>query len=697
MSWNRKNCNSLTFVCAITLLSGACGGGGSQLGHGTVSSGPVVAGPPKAEGAKTTRRVIVSRSQKVGTDVVTVSPDGVVNITLDVHSNGRGPHTDATVHLAPDGTIASLVARGHLDMGTPVAETFERRGNHVRWSSTMESGERDVGSAAFFFPISEIPDALGWLVRSMLESPRGEMALLPAGAARLEKIGVITVKEGAKDRDLVGYSIIGIDSIPMYVWMNPDNSWFGVVSPVWSAVPEGSESLIEPLIEKQNQLERERNLKLMKDVARRPPPGGLAFTHARVLDVENGRWKKDQTVVVLGDSIKSVGPSATTKVPAHAETIDLSGKALLPGLWDMHAHLGPVDGVLNIASGVTTARDVGNDPDVLDDLKSRYDKGLAVGPHVLRFGFIEGRGEKAAPSKVTAENAAEAVAAVETFAKRGYEGIKIYNSVKPELVPVLATAAHARGMMVTGHIPVHMLANEAVRAGYDGVEHINMLFLNFLADHDTETRTTARFTLVGDKAASLDLTSKPVSEFVALLKQRQTVIDPTLDEFEGLLVAEQGKVTPGLEAMVARLPVQVQRAFLLGGLPLDGDKRAKYQASFRALLEMTKLLHDSQVNLVVGTDSLAGLMLHHELALFVRAGISPADALRACTIAAARSMKMEKRMGTIAPGKVADMFVVDGDPLTRIDDVTRIVSVMRAGIVFSSAALYEAIGVAPPL
>src|SRR5262249_56497645 len=128
---------------------------------------------------------------------------------------------------------------------------------------------------------------------------------------------------------------------------------------------------------------------------------------------------------------------------------------------------------------------------------------------VIRFGFIEGRGEKAASSKVTAETEAEAKKAVESYAGRGYEGIKIYNSVKPELVPLLTKEAHARKMLVTGHIPVHMLANEAVRAGYDGIEHINMLFLNFFANHDTDTRTTQRFTLVGEKAAGFDLGSEP--------------------------------------------------------------------------------------------------------------------------------------------------------------------------------------------
>jgi hypothetical protein len=363
----------------------------------------------------------------------------------------------------------------------------------------------------------------------------------------------------------------------------------------------------------------------------------------------------------------------------------------------MHSHLGDVDGILDIASGVTTARDVGNDPDKLDDYKRRYDDGTAIGPHVIRFGFIEGRGEKAASSKVTAETEAEAKAAVDSYAKRGYEGVKIYNSMKPDLVPLIAKEAHGRNMMVSGHIPVHMLANEAVRAGYDGIEHVNMLFLNFFADHDTDTRTTLRFSLVGDKAASFDLTSKPVTEFFALLKDHHTVIDPTLDAFEGLLVAEPGKVVPGLESLVARLPATTQRGFLLGGLPMDGDKAKTYRASFDKMLEMVKRLHDAKIPVVVGTDSLPGLMVHHELALFVRAGLTPAQALQSDTIDAARAMKVDKKSGSIAKGKVADLAIIDGDPLAHIEDIASVVSTVKGGVVFPSAPLYEAAGVRPSM
>ena len=531
---------------------------------------------PTAAAPTTVKRVVVSLSRKSGTSVTTVGPDGTLTVSLDVLENGRGPHVDAKLRVGPDGTLASFDAHGHHTMGTKLDETFARDGAHARWKSLEESGERDGASGAFFVPIAEVPDVLGLMVQAMVRSG-APLPLLPGGTVTLEKTGDATVTVGGQAKHLVSFALLGLSLTPTHVWMNDDGSWFGYVSPWWSVVPEGFESAIAPLIEQQNKLDRARDAKLAKALAHAPPAAGLAYVHARVLDVEHGKWIPDQTVVVVGDTIRSVGPSAKAKVPAGAELVDLAGKALLPGMFDMHQHLGDADGVLDLASGVTTARDVGNDPDKLDDYKKRYDSGDAIGPHVVRFGFIEGRGDKAASSTITAETEAEAKSAVEFYAKRGYEGIKIYNSMKPELVPLLAKEAHARGMAVSGHIPVHMLANEAVRAGYDGIEHVNMLFLNFFATHETDTRDTTRFTLVGDKAATFDLKSKPVVDFFGLLREHHTVLDPTLDAFEDLLVGEQGKVVPGMEAMTARLPLQLQREFLTGGLPQQG-KQDTYRA-----------------------------------------------------------------------------------------------------------------------
>jgi hypothetical protein len=688
-----KTVAPLLALFVVTLGLAACGRSAPPSKPVPPRQIPPGGGAEPASTSSTTKRVVIVLSRPAGTDVQSTTLDGELAVALDIVENGRGPHVDATMRVAGNGIITSFSAKGHHELGTKIEESFRLDGGMVQWASKEEVGRRNLDKPAFYLPSAKMPDAIGLLAEALLKSG-GKLALLPEGEAIIEKTGELTVKAGGKQKHIRGFVIRGLELAPTHVWMNDDGTWFGTFASWQSVVPEGWESVVDTVVAKQLEFDRAEDARVAAKVAHKPPTAGIAFVHARVLDVEKGRYASDQTVVVVGDTIRSVGPSAAAKVPASAEVVDLAGKTLLPGLWDMHSHLGRSDGVLDIASGVTTARDVGNDPDELDAYKKQFDAGTAVGPHVVRFGFIEGRGDKAAGSKVTAETEAEAKAAVETYAKRGYEGVKIYNSVRPELVPVIAKEAHARKMLVTGHIPVHMLANEAVRAGYDGIEHINMLFLNFFADHDTDTRTTTRFTLIGDKAASFDLKGKPATEFFALLKSHQTVIDPTVGVFESLLVGEQGKLVPGTEAMMARLPIQTRRGYLVGGLPFEGKKEL-YAASRDKLLAMLKALYDQKIPLVVGTDDLAGLWLHHELEIYEHAGIPAADALRMATVESARTLKLDAKTGTIAPGKTADLFVVDGDPLAHIADVGKVVTTMRGGVVFPSAKLYETVGVKP--
>jgi hypothetical protein len=647
--------------------------------------------PPRA--ATVVKRVGVTLGRPSGTSVITTEPDGTIHTKLDVLENGRGPQVEATFKLASDGTIVSFDASGRHTMGARFTSTFRNEGGVARWKSEEESGERKVSEPTFYMPLAEVPELEGMLVQAAL-ARNGKISVLPAGNVVVVKTGEVELAIKGEKRKLVGYEIGGLDFLPVQTWMNADGSWFGTTSEWFSLVPEGWEAAIEPLIAKQLELKRARDAQRAAALTHRPPAAGLAYTHARVLDVEGGKWLADQTVFIVGDTIKSVGPSKTAKLPEGVEIIDVQGRALIPGLWDMHAHYSDETGVLNIASGVTTARDVGNDPDKLDDFKQRFDSGTAIGPHTIRFGFIEGRNEKAASSKITAETEDEAKAGVKFYLDRKYDGIKIYNSVRPELVPVIAKEAHAAKLRVTGHIPVHMLAHEAVKAGYDGIEHINMVFLNFFATHDTDTRDLTRFTLVGEKAPDFDLASKPVKDFLAVLKQRKILVDPTVNVFENLYVGQQGKIVPGLEGIVSRLPLNQQRYFLLGALPVN-EHTSRYPATFDKLLAMIKALYDAKVPLAVGTDNIPGLMLHHEMVLFARAGIPNAAVLRIATLDSARNMGMDKVTGSIKPGKRADLVLIDGDPLARMEDIERVSLTMRGGIEFNAQKLYDTVSVRP--
>ena len=668
----------------VLVMVVACGSPSqtTTLPPATAGSATEVAPPPAST---TDRYEIVIEGRKAGYFQI-VDHAGKVSAVFDLVENGRGPHVDATFEVGADGLPIKFRATGHHEMGTPSHESFSLEGKHAQWKSDEEKGEADSTRPTFFNWISELPSD-PWLVPAALRN-HGKLETWPTGEATVEKVADTVV--GTKHLDL--YRTTGLDVEPSYTWFE-GTRWFGVAAPGFFILRDEDKAAAPALTAKVEELKRARYATLAQATAHQPPAAGFAYTHARVFDSIAGKWLLNQTVVVVADKITAVGPNV--KVPPGAESIDLEGKALLPGLTDMHSHGNRAGAIADIASGVTTERHVGDDPDDLDLMKKQFDEGSLVGPHIVRMGFIEGRNEKAASSKVTAETPEEAKAAVAFFAKRGYDGIKIYNSVRPELVPILAKEAHANNMLVIGHIPVHMLAHEAIDAGYDGIEHINMLFLNFFADHDTDTRDTTRFTLVGDHAAELDLNGKPVAVFVKQLLAHHTLIDPTLHAFEDLYLGVQGEFLASKKDLIARFPPNVQRASLVGGLPLTPEIHAKYVKAWTQILAMVKKLYDSKVAIVAGTDDFPGPSLHHELQLLVSAGIPTVGVLQAVTIGAARGMRREKTMGSITVGKQADLVVVDGDPLADIKQIRKVVSTMRGGVIYDAAPLLQFLSIQP--
>lgn len=340
-------------------------------------------------------------------------------------------------------------------------------------------------------------------------------------------------------------------------------------------------------------------------------------------------------------------------------------------------------------------RDMANNTDTFLERVARYDDGSELGPRVLKAGIIDGTGEFAGPTKMRVDNAEQATKDVDWYADHGYAQIKIYSSVKPELVPIIADQAHARGMRVSGHVPAFMSARQFIEGGADEIQHFNFIELNFLFPEVKETRNRDRFIKVAERAREFTPEKPEVREFIKFLKDHHTVLDPTMNVFEGLFCGDPSAPMAGMENVAPRFPAQIRRALQSGALEVPPEKEAAYREAFPAMLRLLKAVHDAGVAIIPGTDSLAGYTLAHELELYVKAGIEPAEVLRMATWMPALVMGLTKDQGVIAAGKLADMIIIDGDPTKEIGDIRKIKTVIKGGKVYDPTAIEKALGITP--
>jgi imidazolonepropionase-like amidohydrolase len=628
-------------------------------------------------------RAFILGGHRAGTETVTTQGN-TRTIDFEFNDRGRGPKTHTVMTTDAHSVTLSLKTDGNDYLKASVAETFA----DGAWSNGAEKGSGKGN--AFFVSMYGPPEETAVLARALLAAPAQHLALLPAGEASIQRVGELTVAAAGRTRHVTCYEISGLGFTPSPVWLDDRNELFASASSWSSVIDDGWDSVVPRLLEAQDKWRDDAVSRAAARLTHVPTGGGIVITNARLFDPVTMRTIPGMTIVIRGNRIESVG--ASLAAPEGLERIDAQNRTVIPGLWDMHTHNSADDGMLDIANGITSVRDLANDTDFLLDLRKKIERGATIGPRIVMAGIIDGPGKFAGPTKVLVDTEEQARAAVDNYAKLGYEQIKIYSSVRPELVPVIAAAAHAHGLRVSGHVPALMRAEDAVRDGYDEIQHTNFLFLNFWPEVK-DTNTPLRFTAVAERAAALDLQSPAVQSFLALLHEKKIVIDPTLSIFEGMFVSRKGTMSPSYAMIADRLPPQVRRGFLGGGLPVPEGMDQRYRDSFRNMLAMVKALYDAHVPIVAGTDAMAGFSLHRELELYVEAGIPSAEVLRIATLGAAGVMKHDDVLGSVAPGKLADLDIIDGDPATNISDVRRVVTVIKDGKVYDAKTVAAEIGV----
>ncbi len=646
------------------------------------------AAPKKTAPEVTLRYDVVMAEKLAGHTTIVRHADGSWEETNAYNDRGRGPDLRIHGELASDGLLAKLEIQGKDYLKRNVHELALCNAGGGMWDSDDEPGQ---GARGFYVSINGSMGADAPLLRAWQKAGAG-VPLAPGGVYRARKVAETTLVHGADRRHVSAWESSGFGLQPGIAWYSDDGEELASVGDWGGTIAEGWSDMIPKLRELERPIEQARGERVAREVTHRPQKG-LAIIAARLFDPTTRSVSDDVTIVIAGDKIQSVGVKQAP--PPGAEIIDARGKLVLPGLWDMHGHLDSLEGLLDIANGVTTARDLGNEMQSSLRRRSRWESGVELGPRLVLAGFIDGHGPFQAPTGLFADTPDEAKAAVDRYADNGYVQIKIYSSVKPELVPVIVKEAHARGLRVSGHVPAHMNAEDAVHQGFDELQHVNFLMLDILATRDEDTRTPLRFTRVAEKAAGVDLDSPPVKALIDLLVAQHTVIDPTLATFEGMFTARPNHPSEILSPVLSRLPVLVRRAALGGGLPVPEGKDEIFKESFKRCLQLVKRLYDRKVTLVAGTDDFAGFALHRELELYAEAGIPNAEVLALATLGAAQVMKLDGQRGTIAAGKDADVIIVDGDPLTRMSDIRKVVGVIKAGAVVDVPRLLQAMSIQP--
>jgi imidazolonepropionase-like amidohydrolase len=431
-------------------------------------------------------------------------------------------------------------------------------------------------------------------------------------------------------------------------------------------------------------------------------PNQLVLTHVTLIDATGRSPQTDQTVLIEKGRIVSIVPAASAKLPKNARVVDATGKTLIPGLWDMHVHLAGVNAdpswskqvllPLLLANGIVGVRDMGGDLEALLAWKRDVESGALLAPHIIAAGpWLAGGGRKT-PEQYPVKDADEARAAVRDLKLRGADFIKIISLPSKEAFFAVADESRKQHISFVGHLPFQIRAIDASNAGIRSIEHLlySAFSLSFSSKEDDLRQRLIAAEQKGDSVAWEKIahesdatydTDKAATLFLTL-KKNGTWVTPTLNSLNTASHPEEWSVDdPLLEFVPPALAKQWRDSF--------HNDQMKQRAAWLARQasndwKLTSELHHAGISLLVGSDSLdpfvfPGESLHKELVEMVRAGLTPAEVLQSATRGAAQFLGRERDLGTVEPGKAADLVLLDASPLENIANTQRITAVVRDG------------------
>lgn len=653
---------------------------------------------PGAVGAAETIEylALVDGGKQAGHQTVVHGDDGVTRVDFLFKDNGRGPELKEEYVLAADGTFATYAVKGTSTFGAPVDESFRVENGVAIWKSTSDAGEQPLTAGAAYSPLGGSPQSLAVAFSALGRRADGKLPLIPSGTLTMRTVTEVEVVKDTETRKVQLVMLTGIGFTPTFFWatVGPQPRMFAFIFPGYLQLIEAGWQANGPALEAR---QKEAEAEALSDLQRRlshPLRGTTLIRNARVFDSEHATLGPASDLLLENGRIVSIsgGGEEAARVD---HVVDAGGRVLLPGLFDMHGHVDAWQGGLHLAAGVTTVRDMANDNKTLQQLMADERDGRRMSPSIVAAGFIEGESPMSARHGFVVSDLAGAKQAVDWYARHGYPQIKIYNSFPKEILRETVAYAHSRDMRVSGHVPVFLRAQDAIDMGFDEIQHINQVLLNFLVDDTTDTRTLQRFYLPAKRIADMNFDARPVQEYIALLAKNQIAIDPTLATFD-FIRQRPGELSQAFAAIADHMPPDVQRGFKVAEFDIPDDATAaRYNKSYDKMVDFVGRMYRAGVPILAGTDGLAGFTLQRELELYVKAGMTPAQALQIATWNGAKYARVLGDRGSIEVGKRADLILVDGDPTADIADIRKVALVIKNGTAYYPGEVYEALGIRP--
>jgi imidazolonepropionase-like amidohydrolase len=642
--------------------------------------------PPNAE-----HFVVVSTAGKHGDEYMWTMPDGRLAFRESILLRGLIFETDETMRAGPDGMPTEMVVRGVTPSGDS-AESFAVTSGRASWSSPVDKGEAAYQPGEFYLAQGGPFLSVAPQVARLLAAGQAGLALLPSGKATFDKVASLDVDgpQGTRHVDLI--LVKGTSLAPQPVWVE-NGKFFGQLNGL-GLLPAGYEGNLDKIQAAQDAaiaaLAPATAKRFLTADARRP----VLFNNVKMYDADKERFLANRYVLTQNGKIVSVSDHAPAKMPAGTRTIDGAGKTLVPGLWDSHMHVGDDFQTVNeLALGVTNCRNPGGPIELEVSQRERRNKGTLLAPECWDSVIVDQKGPLVAQGSLAVSSLDETLAAVRKIKANNLTAVKFYTSMKPEWIPPAAKLAHELGLHVHGHIPAGMRTLDAINAGYDEITHIYFATMQAMPDEVVaKSNTTIRLVGPGKYFKDVDLDAEPMKTVIKTMADKKIVLDPTLVVVENVLLANAGTLGAAYLPYAGTLPAASERGFKGGPIPyLPGMTRDDAQKSVHHMEEYVAKLRRAGVPIVAGTDG-QGMELVRELELYVDGGLTPAEALATATIAPARNVKADKRTGSIAVGKEADLLLVDGDPEKNIGDLRHVDQVMSDGVLMDGDKLREAAG-----